>query len=173
VSEEQTAGIALRPPTSTRRSKLIAGGTIVVGAVLAIAAIGAIILRPTAPAVYRAGSPEAAFQSYLIEYDAGDLDAAYTRFSASVRSQHSFPDYRQVVSNFAWQDADDRRVVLDGVDRTGDTAVLHIRVERFTADGLGGNRTSYEQAIRLVHEVGAWKIDELLAGVESAAYYDY
>jgi hypothetical protein len=173
VSEEQTAGVVPGRAASTTRSKLIIGGAIALGAVLAIAAIGAIILRPAAAAVYQAGSPEAAFQAYLIEYDGGDLDAAYNRFSASVRSQHSFPDYRQVVSNYAWQDADDPRVVLDRVDRTGDTAVLHIRVERFTADGLGGNRTSYEQAIRLVHEVGAWKIDELLAGVESAAYYDY
>jgi hypothetical protein len=50
-------------------------------------------------------------------------------------------------------------------------AVLHLRIEWFTAGGLGGTRTSYGQEIRCVHELGAWKIDEPLAGAESAAYF--
>ena len=173
MTEEQQAAVPLERPAWARRSNFVLGGVVAAGVILALAAIGTVILRPAAPAVYPAGSPEAAFQAFLTEYDTGDLDAAYAHFSASVRSRLSFSDFRRMADDYAWQDDDDRRVVLDKVDATGDSAVLHIRVERFTPEGLGGNRTSYAQDIRLVREAGAWRIDEPLAGTEPAGYYAY
>jgi hypothetical protein len=173
MSEDRPAGPPLGRPTSSR-SRLLVGAASAAGAVLAIVGLGAIILRPVAPATYPAGSPEAAFQAYLTAYDGGDLDAAYAHFSASVRSRLSFSDFRQMVDDYGWQDDQTRRVVLESVDTAADSAVLHLRVEHFTKGQLGRDRTSsYERAIRLVHEFGVWKIDEPLAGAESVGYVDY
>lgn len=145
------------------RSMLVAGGVI---AALIVVAIVVVLTRPTGPTTYPDGSPEAAFQAYLSAYDAEDVEGAYDWFSSSVRESLSIADYRRMLSENSWQREQSRRIVLDRVDLGEQRAILHLRVEHFSQDGLGGSRWSYDQSVRLVTERGAWKIDEPLLGVD-------
>ncbi len=150
------------------RSVIVTIGALIALAVLAVAVV---TIRPSGAPVYPPDSPEAAFQSYLIAWEADDLETAYGYFSTTVRATVSLTEYRRMAADFAWQRDQERRVVLDGVNRSAERATLRLRIEEFSDDGLGGNRYSSDREIRLVLEAGAWKIDEPLAGVDSTGYH--
>jgi hypothetical protein len=142
-----------------------------IGLIIALA-VAAIAIRPAGPPVYEAGSPEAAFQSYLVAFEAADYEAAHAAFSGAITSRISVSRYRRLISEFGWAQADNRRFVLDGVERAGDAdrATLRLRIDTFNDGLFGGDQYSYGQEIPMVREDGTWKIDELLAGVEPASY---
>lgn len=154
---------------SVSRSILVIGGSI---ATLIVIAIVAVLAFPGGPTTYPPGSPEAAFQGYYSAYEVGDLEAAYAYFSAGVKEKMSLADFQRFDSDHGWQRDQDRRIVLDRVDRTGGRAVLRLRIDEFSPGGLGGNRYSHERSIRLIDEGGAWLIDEALIGIESGAYLE-
>lgn len=145
------------------RSILVAGGVV---AALVVIAVVVVLIRPTGPTSYPDGSPEAAFQAYMSAYDTEDVEGAYDWFSSSVRESLSIAEYRRLLSENSWQQEQSRRIVLDRVDLGEQRAILHLRVEQFSQDGLGGSRWSYDLSVRLVTEQGTWRIDEPLLGVE-------
>lgn len=144
----------------------------VAGAIVALIAVALVVVVaiPRGPTVYDPGSPEAAFQTFYQAYEAHDVEAAYARFSSSVTEQLTLVEYRRLDAEQAWQRDQDRRVLLLGVDLTGDRANLRLRIDEFSQGGLGGNRYSSERTIRLVREGGAWLIDEPIVGIENVAY---
>lgn len=149
------------------RAVLIVGAAIVALIILAVVVVLAV---PKGPTAYDPGSPEAAFQAFYQSYEAGDLEGAYGLFGSSVRVQLTLDEYRRLDAEHAWQRDEDRRVVLLGTDLTGDRANLRLRIDQFSAGGLGGNRYSHERTIRLVREHGAWLIDEPIVGIENVSY---
>ena len=140
--------------------------------VIIVLALAAIAIRPAGPPVYEAGSPEASFQAYLIAFEAADYEAAHAAFSEAITSRISVARYRQLLTEFGWAQAENRRVVLDGVARASesDRATLRLRIDTFNDGLFGGDQYSYGQQIPMVREHGTWKIDELLAGIEPASY---
>jgi hypothetical protein len=149
------------------RSVLLVGAAI---AALVIIALVVAVALPRTPVTYPAGSPEAAFQDYYSAWESGDIEAAYRHLSPGVTADLDLSTYRRLDSEQSWQRQQDRRLVLQGVDVTGERAVLHLRVDEFSGGGLGGQRSSFERSVRLVRQDGAWLIDEPLAGIESIAY---
>lgn len=149
------------------RSVLLAVAGIVALVVLALFVAVAIPDRPTE---YPAGSAEAAFQDFYEAWETSDIETAYGLLSPDVTSELSLSEYRRLDAEQSWQRDQDRRVVLLGVDLTGDRAVLHVRVDEFAESRLGGQRYSFERSVRLAREGGTWLIDEPLVGIESAGY---
>jgi hypothetical protein len=162
------AGIAPRGEKRSGKVRLAAaaGLGVVAAALLALAILG------REPAVFQPGTPEHAFQSYYTAWEAEDLDAAYAWFSRDVQATMTLAEYRRYArEQWGWSRDDTRRIVLEGIDRAGTRATLRIRVEHFSAGGLGGNRYSYALSFRLVENDGAWFIDEPLAGLEPLMHY--
>ncbi len=149
------------------RSMLLVGAAI--GTLIVIALI-VVLVVPDRPADYAPGSPEATFQSFYAAWEGGDTDAAYDALSAGVMADLDRNEYRRLDAEQAWQRDQDRRLVLLGVDVTGERAVLHVRVDEFAGGGIGGGRYSFERSVLLVREDGEWRIDEPLVGIESVAY---
>jgi hypothetical protein len=158
--------------SAASRARIPRAGLIVVGAIVALIGIALVLVLavPAGPASYEPGSPEAAFQSFFQDFEAGDLDGAHAHFSSTIKEQLTLDEYRRVSTEYGWQRDEDRRVVLLGTDVTGDRANLHLRIDQFNGGGLGAARTSYERTIRLVREHGAWLIDEPIVGVEYVSY---
>jgi len=159
-----------RPSTPTYRvprSVLLVGAAI---AALIVLALTIAVALPARPTDYAAGSPAAAFQDFYAAWENRDVDAAYRHLSSNVTGQLSLADYRNRDSEQSWQRDQDRRLVLQGADVTGDRAVLRIRVDQFSGGGIGGQRSSSERSVRLVRENDTWLIDEPLIGIESVGY---
>lgn len=149
------------------RSMLLVGAAI--GTLIVIAMIVVLVI-PDRPATYAPGTPEAAFQSFYSAWEDGDTDAAYEALSAGVTADLDRNAYRRMDAEQAWQRDQDRRLVLLGVDVTGERAVLRVRVDEFAGGGIGGGRYSFERSVLLVREDGTWRIGEPLVGIESVAY---
>lgn len=149
------------------RSVLLVGAAIVA---LIVVALAVAVAFPRTPTTYPAGSPQAAFQDFYGAWERGDLDTAYAHLSSAVRSGLTLERYRGLNSDQSWQRTQDRRLVLTGVDTTGDRATLHVRSDEFTGGGIGGQRYSSDREVRLVREAGSWLIDEPLVGIESVSY---
>jgi hypothetical protein len=140
------------------------------GAVLALALVAALVAlasprtAPTSPA----GSPEAAFQAFYTAWQERNLEAAYALLSDRLRAQATLDQYRQMDRDFGWGREQDRRVTLAGSRVNGEHATLDLQVEDFHSGGpLGGGWTStWKTSVPLIHEGGAWHIDEFLAGLE-------
>lgn len=168
--EYPSSGVKPTPPARAGipRAVLLVGGAIV--ALIALAVVVALAV-PKGPAVFDPGSPEAAFQAFYEAYEVRDVEGAYRLLSSSVTDELSLTEYRRLDAEQAWQRNEDRRVVLLGSERTGETALLRLRIDQFSGGGgLGGNRYSYERTIQLVQEDGAWRIDEPIVGIENVAY---
>ena len=153
----------------SRWSRSILVTAAAIAALIAIALIVG-LTRPDRPAAYPAGSPESAFQEYFRAWESRDLDAAYARLSSDVRSELTLAEYRRMDADMTWVRDQDRRVVLLDATVTGDRAVLDLRIDEFTAGGLGGQRSSYERAVSLVREGGGWYVDQALLGIEVVGY---
>jgi hypothetical protein len=145
------------------RHILIIGG-LVVGLVV-VTVVTMLVVAPRGPATYAPGSPEAAFQEYLAAFDSGDLEAAYASFSRRVRSATTSSRYLDEVSMYDRGDQE-RGTWIDSVDRADSRATLHLTIEEFYSSGLTSDSYRYQGTVRMVSEDGAWKIDELLAGVD-------
>jgi hypothetical protein len=151
------------PRSSVLRPLVVLGG-----AVLTVAIIGALVvlLSGREPAVYEPGTPEAAFQSYLAAWEAGDHEAAYATFSYRIRESTPIATYRRMAGERGWQHEQERRIALVDSRVQGDHASLDLRVDEFSPGALGGNRWSWDKTIILVREDGAWRIDDLLRGLD-------
>ena len=149
------------------RSMLLAGAAI---AALIVVAVFVVVVSPDRPATYAAGTPEAAFQAFYAAWEDGDTDGAYGALSSAVAADLDRSEYRRMDAEQAWQRDQDRRLVLLGVDITGERAVLKVRVDEFNGGGFGGGRYSFDRSVLLVREDGTWRIDEPLVGIESVAY---
>ncbi|MDQ2965084.1 MAG: hypothetical protein M3R57_04495 [Chloroflexota bacterium] len=160
---------AAPPPERPSRSRsiIVIGGAI---SALIVVAAAIIVVGSRGPTVYPADSPEAAFQAYYAAYEIGDVEAAYGQFSSDVQGRISLHEYRRMDAEGSWQRDQERRVVLERVDRSGDRTTLRVRADYFSPGGLGGNTWSSDYNIRLVREGGAWRIDDALVGLELATY---
>lgn len=168
--EYPSSDITTSPPARPGgpRTTLVVGGAIV--ALIALAVVVALVV-PKGPAVYDPGSPEAAFQAFYRAFEEGEVEDAYLLLSSSVKEQVTLAEYRRLDADQTYQRGQDRRVVLLGSDRTGETRLLRLRVDQFySGRGLGGDRYSYERTIQLVQEDGAWLIDEPIVGTEPVPY---
>jgi hypothetical protein len=132
---------------------------------LVVIALAVAVARPNRTVDYPTGTPEAAFQDFYQAWEAGDIDAAYEFLSPAVKADLTLVEYRRADSEQSWPRDGDRRVVVVGADVRGDTAVLQLRIDEFYDGGLGGERYSREQTVRLVRDGSAWLIDEPLLGV--------
>lgn len=158
---------------ATRRVARFPPAVVLVGialVVLVVLALVVAVVLPPRPATYPAGSPEARFQAFYSAWEARDLDTAYALLSAEVRASITPAEYRRMDDEMVWVRSQDRRVLLLASEITADRAVLDLRVETFSSGGLGGQRYSYDQSIRLVREDGEWFIDQGLLGVEPGYY---
>jgi hypothetical protein len=167
-----------RPAASVDRATPAPGripiaGLVVVSAIVALIAIALILVLavPQDTTSYDPGSPEAAFQTFYLAFEAGDLEGAYALFSRDVKARLTLAEFRQLETEQSWQRDQDRRVVLLETDVTGDRASLGLRIDAFyEGGGLGASRSSQERTVRLARQDGAWLIDEPIMGVESLTY---
>lgn len=157
------------PARGTRPSRAVLA-TVVAVVALVLVALAMAVAAPSRPADYAPGTPEAAFQEFYAAWGSGDVDAAYGYLSSNVTRDLTLIDYRQADGEQSWQRDQQRRLVLQGVDVTGDRALLHVRIDEFSRGGLTGDRYSYDRTVRLAREGGSWRIDEPLVGIESIAY---
>lgn len=158
---------APEPARPSRSILLIAG--IVIGIVVVAVLVVLAASRP--PATYPAGSPEATIQGFLTANDEDDVEAAYAFFSESVRGSLTVSEYRRLWTDFSWQREEDRRVVLEQTDMRDTRATVHLRVDVYSGGGpFGSSRYTYERSVGLVREDDAWRIDELLVGLEPVGY---
>ena len=159
------------PPSASDR-RIPRSVLVIAGAVAGLIVVALIIAlaNPVQPASYAPGTPEAAFQDFYAAWEDRDLDTAYGLLSSDVRAGLSLSDYRRQDSEMSWARDQDRRVVLLASRVTGDRAVLDLRVDQFSEGPLGGDRYSYERAVNLVREAGAWYVDEGLLGLETVYY---
>ena len=157
---------------STNRSLLVIGGGILALVALSIAVI--LLAEARGPATYEPGSPQEAMQRYLAAWEEGDLEAAYSFFSAEVQAENTFEAYeRQARPGNEFPDGESA-VYIDEAEGEGDRVTLHLTVEYFYGDGgLGGNSYRTPRTVRMVREADGWKIDEPLIGIESVFFGDF
>ena len=118
--------------------------------------------EPTSPA--RRKPP---CKAYLAAWDNDDPNAAYDYFSNSVKASVSREDY--IAQSRAFGDPGiNRATFIDRVVGDESQVTVFLTVEDHYGEGLGESYTS-QRTVSMVHEDG-WKIDELLAGVEPAAF---
>jgi len=170
--DERSEPIEIAPAPPRRRAGFPRPVLLAVAAIVALVALGLFVAvgLPDRPTRYPAGSAEAAFQDFYRAWEARDIEGAYGLLSPEVKAELSLSEYRRLDTEQSWQRERDRRVVLLGVDLTGDRAILDIRVDQFSEGGLGGRRDSFDRSVRLVRVGGAWLIDEPLVGIESDKY---
>jgi hypothetical protein len=149
---------------------------IAVGVVLLVTASVAVVIlagnRP--PAVYPAGSPEAALQAYLEAWERRDLDEAWASFSTAARSGTTQGAYRSQAEDYRqWAEpptGPSRRVFIDRATLNGDRASLELTIEETWILGLSVSRSQYGQTLAMVQEDGAWRFDRLLVGLQADAF---
>ena len=166
------ASPALTPAAPARGTRPSRAVMVAIAAIVALVlvALGLAVAAPTQPATYAPGTPQAAFQGFYSAWGTGDVETAYGFLSSGVTHDLTLSAYRQADAEQSWQRDQQRRLILQGADITGDHAVLHLRVDEFAQGGLSGNRYSYDRTVRLAREGGSWRIDEPLVGIESIAY---
>jgi hypothetical protein len=144
-----------------------------VAALVVLAVLIVVLVAPRSPATFAEGSPEAAFQRYLLSVEDGDYPAAYELFSQEVRDEMSLRQYERNASGYGapYGPGVSRRILFDRTSGGGDRATLHLTVEEFYAGGPFGGGDTYRSSrqVRMVREGGEWRIDEALFGLEPAA----
>lgn len=148
-----------RTEQSSNRLLLVIG--LGVGA-LVVAAVAIVLLLPRSGPTYPAGSPEAAFQAYLIASEAYDFETAYQAFSPRVRATWSYDDFARERNMYGYG-GNKRSVWIDSVDRHGDRAVLGLTIEWVSGEGLTSSR-GYDRDVRIamILDDGTWYIDQSL-----------
>ena len=150
--------------TSGRSVLIIAAG--IIGIVL-LGAVVVLLAEGREARAYEPGTPEAAMQAYLAAWDNDDPNVAYDSFSNSVKASVSREDY--IAQSGAFRDPSvNRATFIDRVVGDESQVTVYLTVEDYYGEGLGESYTS-QRTVRMVRE-GDWKIDELLAGVEPAAF---
>ncbi len=136
-------------------------------AALVFVAMALVLLLPHPEPVYPAGSPEAAFQSYLRAWDAGDDKAAYAALSPRVRASWTYDGYLLEQDQYRQYD-NERRVFIDRVETAEDEATLHLTIEWSGGGALTSSRW-YERdvRIRMTKVEGTWYVDQALLGTQS------
>jgi hypothetical protein len=153
-------------PKAAGPSRALFGVTIALVALAVIAMVVVVLGDRAGSATYPAGSPEAAFQSYLQAFDDGDAEAAYAALSTRVRASWSYDQYLQDQDTFGkWQP--ERQVWIDSVERDGDRATLHLTVEYRSGSGLNISTWSNTQDVRMTLEDDDWRVDQRIVGLES------
>jgi len=159
-------------PAANPRSRRGPIAVIGVLALVVILLVVFVLASNRGPAVYSAGSPEAAFQRYLAAWNAGDYPGAYAAFSTRIRTRVTLEDYRSTAPRSNYNDTDQQRVVLLSSKTTDDAATLSLRVEHWSPGGglSGGTSWSSLTTVAMLREGGAWYVDDYLAGVDQLGY---
>jgi len=164
-----TAHAETTTPTGTAAgpSRLLIGTTLAL-VVVAIAAVVVVLVgRPSGAATYPAGSPEAAFQSYLAADEGADPAATYGAFSTRVRATWPYDEYLGARDMYSGWQQNERRVWIDRVERNGDLATLYLSVEYASGSGIGASTWTDHREVRMMFEDGAWRVDQRIVGLES------
>ena len=147
----------------------------IVGTILGIVALAVIIvgLAGREPKTFEPGSPEAALQAYLVAWDEGDLEAAYSSFSAAARRGLSFEAYQRAARTWhAQQSSDTRRLLL--IDRStgnAERATVYLILEETYRRDLSASSYRSQREVSLIREEGAWRIADPLVWLDPADYY--
>lgn len=144
---------------------------IVVGAVLVLvaAAIASVATLGSRTATYPAGSPEAAFQSYLAAFVERDYEASYAYFSDTVKARLPYGQYVDECTSRAVS-GEEVRVIIERADVSGERATLRLVIERYYANGLQSSRYRSPGEVRLVRVDGRWLIDQRMVGAEPSYF---
>jgi hypothetical protein len=152
----------------TEHRSLVAIVAGIVGIV--VISVAVVILTGTRPAEFPPGSPQAALQAYLQDWEDGDLEAAYTAFSSQVRAQVSYPQYQRAADEFRMYgfppNGPSRRVLFDRVRGEGDRMTVEVTVEELYGDGLSVNASRSSRSIRMVLQDGTWRIAQALVWLD-------
>jgi len=160
MNESEAA--ATKDSGSDRRIWLIG---IFIAALLIIVAAGAVFIGGTEQeAVYADGSPEAAFQEYVVAWDVGDPAAAYAALSAGARRRVSRYDFDEANQ---WRNEQASRIWIDERTGTDERPQLRLSIETVYQGGFfGSGRNREDSRVTLVQEDGVWKIDTPLVGYQ-------
>lgn len=148
------------------RSLLIVSGAIIVIAVLAV---GLVLLIEDEESEFPEGSPERIFQEYLHAYRDRDFERSYSYFSDTVQVEVPIEVYvREARSNQFFDD--ESRVSIDDVDIDGDSATLVVIVESSFGQGLERDSYTEERIVPLVRSGGEWRIDIVMLDVNPSPW---
>ena len=153
--------------TSTRAVTSIAAGIL---ALVVVAAVVVLLAENRGPTTFPAGSPQAAMQAYLAAWEQRDLETAYGLFSAEVKAQASFHEYKRAVDSYGTFAPDGEAVYIDTADTAAERASLHLTIEHYSGEGPGSNVYRSTATVRMIHEADGWKVDQPLIGVEPAPF---
>jgi hypothetical protein len=135
---------------------------LILGLVLAVAAIAAFLLATTRQdATYAPDSAEAAFQRYLAAWDRGDVETAYAALSTRARTHLPLWEFREAQS---WSGDQPARVWIAERRDFGERVVLKLTIEQSYEGLLGPSRYHDQPSVTLVREHGVWVIDTPLVG---------
>lgn len=154
---------APRPGAGLDRRLVLVGVGIVAVVLIAFAVVAVIGGRP---AQYAAGTPEAAYQSFLQASDAGDTETAYAALSPRVRELWTYDEYAAQAPMYR-NTGERQNVYIDRALVEGDRATLFLTVEHVYGEGLTAGRWTEEGVtVRLVRDAGTWYVDAPLAGTQ-------
>ena len=160
------------PPASANRSLIVIGAA-VVGLIL-VTVVVVLLAGDRAAREYPADSPQGTLQRYLAAFDDGDYEAAYAFFSDRVHEGMDLDQYERAIDSYGFhgREGPARRVLFDRVTGSDDRVQVHLVVEEFYGDGLGGNTYRSQRQVRLVRQAGGWRIDEPLVWLEPAPFIE-
>lgn len=147
---------------TSARSGLKAIVAIAVAVVILIVASTAsvLVVGQPSPASFAAGTPQAAFQKWLVAANAGDWTIADGYLSSNLVSQGV------VSQQLAGSSSGPRATVsIDGVQMGERTATLSITIDRSLGSGIGAAGYSTSSTVQMVLENGAWKLDSQSFGL--------
>lgn len=148
---------------------------VIVASVLAIVALAVVIvsLVGRAPKTFEPGSPEAALQAYLVAWDDGDLETAYSSFSAAAHRDLSFADYQRAARTWRSQQTSDirRLLLIDRSTGNAERVTVYLILEETYGKNLEASSYRSQREVSLVREEGAWRLADPLVWLDPADNY--
>ena len=155
------------------RSLLVIGGGIVV--VVVVAVIAVVLLGSRDAQTFAADTPEGVVQRHLAAVEGEDHETAWGYLSAAVQSDLSVEEYRRAARDYGYYGSASRRVLFDRSEVDGDRARVWLTVEEYDDGGPFSGTNTYRSTreIALVREVGEWRIDDPIIGLEPMPGLEY
>lgn len=152
-----------RPPRAPGTDRFLLG--IVAGSVtLVLVGIAAVFFvgRPRPTQTFDPSSPAGVVQAYVEAIRAGDRERAYDLLSRSARTEIQRDATRQRFPSASDSDDTGRRIVIEPISETGDTAEVKVTISRFAtrSDPFSSGTYHRDLTVRLVREGGTWRISQ-------------
>lgn len=156
--------------TANRSLLVIAAGIL---GLTALAVLIVVLAGSGGRQTFEPGSPQAAMQDYLDAWEDEDYERAYGHLSAGARDDVSLAEYRGAATNYyGGGDGPRRAVYIDRVSGDGDRVRVELTVEEYHGGGGlgGGGAHRSPREVTMVHEDGAWRIDEPLIWLDPGPF---